>query len=329
MTRPVVTDLDLSTLAPGIHEQWLHLVDDALGLPVCLPVLIAKGHQPGPVLGITGVVHGDEVNGVAVIHALFAKLDPARLRGTVLAVPVVNVSAFHQHARRTPHGMDLNHHFPGSPDGNDIQVYAHRLLGRLVRHLDGLLDLHTASRGRANCLYVRADMSREDTARMAYLQRPQIILHNPASDGTLRGASSEMGIPAITVEVGNPSRFQREYIRKSVIGIRSVLVDWNMIRKRPVVLGPEPAICSKSIWMYTDQGGLLEVLPKVTDQVEEGDVVAHIVDPFGNPIAEYRAPFSGVVIGRAMDPVAATGARILHLGKLADDPSAYVRRPDV
>jgi predicted deacylase len=326
MTRRVVADLNPEDLEPGVHELWLHLVDDALGVPVRLPVLAARGSRPGRVVGITGAVHGDEVNGIAVIRALFAKLQANRLRGTVLAIPVVNVPAFHQHQRRTPHGFDLNHHFPGAPDGNDIQVYASRVLSRFVRHVEGLIDLHTASRGRANCLYVRADMESEETARMAYLQRPQIILHNPASDGTLRGAASELSVPAITVEVGNPSRFHREYIRRSVVGVRAVLADWDMIGKRQVDLGPEPVICSDSTWLYTDRGGLLEVLPKVTDHVQEGEIIARLVDPFGNLVAEYQAPYSGVVIGCAVDPVAATGARILHLGRPVEDPGAYVRR---
>jgi uncharacterized protein len=315
-------------LVPGKHEMWLHLVDDALGLPVRLPVLAARGRRDGPVVGLTAAVHGDEVNGVAVIQELFRKLDLTKLRGSVLAIPVVNVSAFQAHTRRTPHGFDLNHHFPGSAAGNDIQVYAHRLLQGFVRHLDVLLDVHTASRGRANCLYVRADMERRDTARMAYLQRPQVILHNPASDGTLRGASSELGVPAITVEVGNPSRFQKEYIRRAVVGVRAVLAERKMIPKRTVAMGAEPAICSKSVWMYTDQGGLLSVLPDTTDRVEEGEVVARQFDPFGTLLKEYRAPSAGIIIGRALDPVAATGARILHLGHLADERYPFIRRGD-
>lgn len=326
--RPIVTDLDPKALEPGIHELWLHLVDDALGLPVRLPVLAAIGRRPGPTIGITAAVHGDEVNGVAVIHKVFAKLDPAKLGGCVLAIPVTHVSAFQQRQRRTPEGFDLNHHFPGVADGNDIQVYSHRLMQRFVRHLDGLIDLHTASRGRVNCLYVRADMKREDTAWMAYLQRPQIILHNPASDGTLRGAAWALGIPAITVEVGNPSRFQPEYIRRSVVGIRAVLAHEDMIRTRPVSPGPEPVICYASRWLYTDRGGLLEVLPKVTERVEAEEVIARLVDPFGNLLAEYTAPHDGIVIGRATDPVASTGARILHLGRPITDDDAIIRRPD-
>ena len=326
MSRPLCTSLGLNSLPLGeIHERWLHLVDDALGRPVVLPLLVARG-SPGPVIGLTGAVHGDEVNGVAVIHRLFQKLDVNKLHGTIAALPVVNVPAFHRHARRTPHGLDLNHHFPGRPQGNDVQVYAHRVLDRFVRHLDVLLDLHTASRGRANCLYVRADMLQTETARLAYLQRPQIILHNPASDGTLRGAASELGVPAITIEVGNPSRFQREYVRQSVVGIRAVLAEKGMIRKRPIRMGPEPLVCRESDWLYTDRGGLLRVLPQITEQVRGGDPVAELVDPFGRHVKTYTAPHDGVVIGRALDPVAGTGARILHLGRLAGSDVPYVRR---
>ncbi|MBN2800169.1 MAG: succinylglutamate desuccinylase/aspartoacylase family protein [Deltaproteobacteria bacterium] len=298
-----------------------------MALPVRLPLMVARG-GPGPVIGLTAAVHGDEINGIAIIHELFRKLDLRTLRGTVAAIPITNVSAFHRHQRYATPGYDLNHYFPGAAEGADIQVYAHRLLDRFVRHLDALIDLHTASRGRANCLYVRADMNQEETARMAYLQRPHVILHNPASDGTLRGAASALGVPAITVEVGNPNRFQSEYIRSSVVGLRAVLGERGMIPRRSVRLGPPPVLCASGTWLYTDSGGLLTVEPQVTDRVREGEVVAELRDAFGRSVRTYRAPFDGVVIGRAVDPVAITGSRILHLGRPAEQGAGFVRRAD-
>ena len=325
--RPVVHDLNPEQFPFGLNEVWLHLVDDALGVPIRCPVLVLRGEREGPVLGLTAAVHGDEVNGTAVIHHLLRSVDPTKLRGTILAVPVVNVPAYHRHAR-TLDGADLNHFFPGSETGTGAEIYATRLMNRCIRHCTVLLDLHTASRGRANCLYIRADMGLPETARMAYLQRPQVILHDPAKDKTLRGAASRLGIPAITVEVGNSSRFQKEYIRKSVVGLRAVLSDRRMVPKRPMVLGPEPAICASSEWLYTDQGGLLTVIPRITDEVTKGEEIAVLVDAFGVQIRSYTAPFSGVVIGRAVDPVAPTGSRILHLGRLAAADSPFVRRDD-
>lgn len=320
-------ELDLAALPPDVKERrWLRLVDNALGQPLRLPVLVARGARPGPVLGVTAAVHGDEVNGIPVIHQLFQKLDTKKLRGSIVAVPVVNVPAYEQHTRRTPQGFDLNHHFPGRADGNDVQVYAHRVVTKICGHLDALVDLHTASRGRANTLYVRANMKREDTARMAYLQRPQIILHNPASDGTLRGA---LDIPAITVEIGNPSRFQRDMIRRAVAGLRAILGDLGMMSRRPVAMGDPPVLCARSRWLYTTEGGLLTVLVDLADQVEAGQPIARLVDAFGDVRQTYEAPEAGIVIGRAMDPVAGSGARILHLGALATDDDRFVSREQV
>ncbi len=319
--------LGLEELPPAsVTRLWLDLLDDGLGRPICIPVLIAKVSADGPTAGITAAVHGNELNGVPVIHGLFAKMDLEKLRGTVVAVPVVNVPAFLRHHRLLDEGFDLNHVFPGDERGNFAQVYAHRIVERVLRHVDFLVDLHTASTGRVNCLYVRADMKNEFAARMAYLQRPQIIVHSPPSDGTLRGAADALGIPAITVEVGSPSRFQGEYVRRAGVGLRAVLTEWEMLPQRQIALGEPPILCRKSAWLYTDEGGLLKVLPKVTDPVHKGEPVARIVDAFGDPVREYTSPSDGVVIGHSVDPVASAGARILHIGILADARSHLVER---
>lgn len=294
------------------------MAEDELGRDVRLPVIIAKGKKTGPVLGITAAVHGDEVNGIFAIHRLMERIVIGRLSGTVVCLPVANIPAYRHHSRRMPQGFDLNHHFPGLRDGNEVEVYAYRLMQKAVSKFDLLLDLHTASRGRVNCLYIRANMSSTATARMAYLQRPQVILHNPASDGTLRGAAAELGIPAITVEIGNPSRVQTELTRSAVRGIRSVMAEYGMIKKAPDKEGPEPVLCHESRWLYTDRGGLLRVFPSLLQRVEEGEVIASMTDIFGQTTASYVAPFSGIVIGRSVDPVSSTGARILHLGRISN-----------
>lgn len=145
------------------------------------------------------------------------------------------------------------------------------MVQRLVRRFDYLLDLHTASFGRVNSLYVRADLDDEQTSRIARLLRPEILLLNPASDGTLRGAAMELGIPAVTLEIGNPQRFQEQYVRASLVGIRRVICDLGLLPKRKVARGPEPVVCRSSGWLYNSSGGLLTVLPDVTDRVEGGE----------------------------------------------------------
>lgn len=324
----VVPGLDIESLPAGrISRLWIDLTEDGLGLPVRLPVMVARGNKPGPVFGLTAAVHGDELNGIPIIHRLFDHLELSTLRGSVVAVVVVNIDGFLSNERRFGDGWDLNHSFPGRPDGNAAEVYTYRVVDQVLRELDVLVDLHTASFGRANSLYIRADMTDPVTAEMAYLLRPQIVVHNPPSDRTLRGAAAELGIPAMTVEVGNPNRFNQDYIRRALAGLRAVLAAQGMIRKRQVTASPPPILCRGSYWIYTDRGGLLEVYPRVADSVSEGDEIGRITDPFGQRVATYRAPEDGVVIGRAINPVASTGARILHLGQPLTDADTWFRPP--
>src|SRR5690606_30807128 len=120
---------------------------------------------------------------------LFEGLDPAALRGTIVGGVIANVPGYLGHTREFNDRQDFNRLFPGREDGSSADVWAWRYMQRIVRRFDYLVDLHTASFGRVNTLYVRANMERERTARMALLLRPQIVVHNPAPDSTLRGCA--------------------------------------------------------------------------------------------------------------------------------------------
>lgn len=311
----VVDQLDIGKLPQGaISRVWLHMVTDGMGLPVHVPILVARGRHDGPVLGLTAAVHGNEINGISVIQRLFREVDPKVLRGTLVGVLVANVPSLLLKKRRFIDGTDLNREMPGRSDGNVSEVYNHRLLDRIVRNFDYLLDLHTASFGRVNSYYIRADMDDPKTRHMALMQNAQIILHNPPYDRSLRGAACELGIPAITLEVGNPHVFQKGMIRSGLTGVHNLMCWLEM--ETGDIEGPEqPAIlCKTSDWMYTDTGGILNVLPSLTDRVSKGDRIAVLRNVFGEMIREYFAPYDGVVVGKSVDPINQTGGRILHLG---------------
>lgn len=312
-------ELDVEKLPKSVISKVLvEITTDSLGQSIYVPVLVARGPEPGPTAGITAAIHGNELNGIAVIHNLFESLQENLLKGTVVGVTAANVPGLHQHQREFTDGTDLNDIFPGRLSGNISQTYAARLIKKIIRKFDFLLDLHTASFGRLNSLYVRADMTHPVTSRMAHLQRPEIILHNQAPDGSLRGTAMELGIPAITLEIADPQRFQPKYVKWSVEGIYAWLSDLELLKTKHSHEGPEPILCTKSYWLYTDTGGLLEVMVKLSDYVREGEIIAKIRDAFGTVKTEYRVPEDGVVIGKSVNPVGPTGARIVHLGVVAN-----------
>jgi predicted deacylase len=313
-------ELNVEELPAGaIHRRYIKLAEDGVGLSIRVPVLIAKGNKPGPVVGIVAALHGNELNGIPLIHRLFRDLAPDKVRGTVVAVIVANVPGLLLHQRVFNDGEDLNRIFPGRPDGNCSQVYAYNLLHRIVKRFDRLIDLHTASFGRVNSLYIRANMDDPEMAKMARLVQPQIILNSPAPIQTLRGQAIEAGIPAITVEIGNPSRIQRDMVRTSLLGIKNLLRSWKVLPGAITKHKVPTVYCKDSAWMYTDCGGFLETLPTVATIVEKGQVLARMRNIFGDIIREYHAPHDGVIIGRSVNPVSQTGARIVHLGEIGSE----------
>lgn len=316
---PIIERFDLDQTPKGSRRHyWLKVISDGFANPISIPLMVLRGAEDGPTLGLTAAVHGNELNGIPVIQRLFNEVSPTELRGTIVAAPVVNVPSFMRQKRRFNDGVDLNHIMPGKADGNVSQVYAFRFMDRLVKHFDYLLDLHTASQGRINSYYIRADMDIPIVAQLARLQNPDIIIHNPPSDGTLRGAADELGIPAITLEVGNPSTFQKKLIRGGVVGLHNALCHLQMIDDEiePRTDGIETVVCPSSKWLYTDAGGLLTVPVELRQKFEKGHEIAVLRDVFGEAIRTYPALEEGIVIGKSVNPISQTGARIIHMGAL-------------
>ena len=313
-------ELNVVELPSGeIHRRYIKLAEDGIGMSVRVPVLIAKGQKKGPVIGIVAALHGNELNGIPLIHRLFHELNCEKLRGTVVAVIVANLPGLLLHQRQFNDGEDLNRIFPGRADGNCSQTYAYNLLHRIVRHFDYMIDLHTASFGRVNSLYIRANMEDPAIAMMAKTLQPQIILANPAPLQTLRGQAIALGIPSLTLEIGNPHRIQKDLVRASLLGIKNVLRNLKILSGPVSKKNVETVLCSRSFWMYTKEGGFLETIPTVASLVQKGEVLARMRNIFGDVVREYRAPCNGVIIGRSVNPISQTGARVVHLGVLEDE----------
>ncbi|KAG4303277.1 hypothetical protein PCK1_000615 [Pneumocystis canis] len=311
---PTTTSLDLESLPRGrISKLWISLIEDALK-PLSVPVLVARGVKHGPVVGLTCALHGNEVNGIRVVHRLYeSELNPESLHGTIVAITVANIQGFLTSSRGFK-SQDLNRLMPGKKNGSTAQQYAYNLIERIVKKFDYLIDLHTASKGRVNSLYVRANMLDDRTRKMAVLQNPQIIVHNTSPDGSLRGAAMAVGIPAITVEIGNPSIFQKRFVKNALLGVSNIISHLGMIPDEHQQAEFKPIICDKSYWIFTTKGGILSVIPEVNTWVRKGETIATIHSIFGQLIETYTAPEDCIIVGKEIDPVASSGSRIAHIG---------------
>jgi predicted deacylase len=323
---PVIQRIDLENVPEGkVSKYNLQLINNGMGQPVYVPILIAKGMEDGPVLGMVAAIHGNELNGIPVIQNVFENIDPTKLKGTVIGIPGLNVVSIDRDRRRFVDEEDLNRNFPGKEKGNRSQQYVYQIAQKILPHFDYLVDMHTASFGRSNSLYVRADFRNDTITQMAHLQNCDIILNSKGAPSTgdaipmlrtFRAEAMLQGIPTITIEYGNPQVYQPEMIERGIKGMQN-LMSWLKMTEQPIhTFSQKPVICKKSYWAYIQEGGLLEIPVSLTQPIKKDDLIGMVKNPFGDILKKYYAPEDGIVIGKSTNPVNMNGGRIIHLGIL-------------
>lgn len=322
--------LDGTTIEPG-HRRELRLPvsESYTASPVLAPITVIHGTRPGPRLFVTAAVHGDELNGVDVVRRLSVGVNPGKLSGTLVLVPVLNPFGFFALSRYLPDGKDLNRYFPGRPDGTVASQMAHTIFTKVLRLCDCGIDLHTATRGRTNLPHVRADLSKPAVARLARAFRAEVVFDFPGDDHSLRGAAVLAGIPTIVFEAGESLKFQKRYIQKGVHGVQNVL-RWLGMYRYPFRKPAYRVTVRRSCWVRSQRGGILELNCHPGSTVRKGQVLATSTRPFGREMSSITAPYDGLVVSVTNIPMVHPGTaicRVVKLGKrLAAVEAAIERR---
>ncbi len=276
-------------------------------------VLVVNGRKPGPVLCLTAAVHGDELNGIETVRRVVHNLNPEKLQGTLIGVPIVNMQGFQRHSRYLPDRRDLNRFFPGNPRGSSASRIAYSFFHDVVSHCDGLVDLHTGSFHRTNLPQLRANLNNPDVVALTEGFGATVILHSEGREGTLRRAAVDAGIPAVTLEAGEPLRVQDDAVQHAVKGIHTLLDMLGMYQERRFWGNPEPTYYT-SQWVRADQGGILFGTVKLGKRVKQGDVLGTVTDPITNESSSIVSPHNGRIIGMALNQFVMPGYATFHLG---------------
>lgn len=285
-----------------------------------LPVHVIHGRRSGPSLWMNAAIHGDELNGMEVIRRVLGKLDADRIRGTILAVPVVNVFGFVQQDRYLPDRRDLNRSFPGSARGSTAARLAHLFMKEIVARCEYGIDLHTGSLHRTNLPQIRAHLEDPETRRIAEAFSAPMIYQASEIRGSLRAAARKKGAHVLVYEAGGPQRFDEDAIATGVAGVTRVL---EALEIRPP--GSSPATGAEAApvfeaastrWVRASRSGIYYLDCALGQRVEAGRVLGHVRVPFGQEEPEtVRAPFDGLVIGYTSNPLAHQGDALVHLAR--------------
>lgn len=287
-----------------------------------LTAQIVHGRRPGPRLFVSGALHGDEINGVEIIRRLLKRKSLGSIRGTLVTIPVVNSYGFINHSRYLPDRRDLNRVFPGSEKGSLASRLAHLFMTEVVSKCTHGIDLHTGSNNRFNLPQVRASLDDPDTRALAHAFGAPVMLHSKLRDGSLRQEVAELGIPMLLYEAGEALRFDELSIRTGLRGIMSVMRTIGMLPEKRMHRGHKVFPATSSRWVRAPMSGILSRRADIGNQVEKGQIIGIVYDPYGEREEKIQAPASGIVIGRQQMPLVYQGDGIFHIAILEGDPDA-------
>ena len=287
-----------------------------------LPVTVLHGAKlldgkTGPRLWLDAAIHGDELNGMEIIRRVLAVLDPARLAGAVIAVPVVNVFGFVQQTRYLPDRRDLNRSFPGSPRGSMAARLAHLFMEQVVEKCGYGIDLHTGSQHRTNLPQIRGHLADPETRRIAEAFAAPMMYTAAEITGSLRAAARRRGVHLLVYEAGEPLRFDEAAIRTGVDGILRVLSAlgmWTHFEEGPP---PRSFEAEEANWVRASHSGIFHYSVRLGDTVKRHQQLGFISAPWGDDAQPVKAPFEGIVIGYTSNPLVYRGDALIHVARRA------------
>lgn len=308
-----------SEIQPGsnINLQW-NSGQNFNSIEWNTPVIIKRGINAGPVMCMTSTIHGDEINGIEIIRRIFKALDVNEMYGSVIGVPIVNLDGFLRNARYLSDRSDLNRFFPGMENGSTAQRVAYSLFNEIIVRCDLLLDLHTGSLNRINVPQVRANIKLESIKEIIDGLSDLTIVHSEGNAGMLRNAANDIGIPAVTLEIGGPFLFDKKGVAVATKSILN-LISYLKITREFSFFPQSKATFNTSTWVRSDYAGIYISDVKIGQNVSKGDIIGRVADPISNKEDIIASPFEGKVIGLALDQFIHTGFAIAHIARSTDE----------
>jgi predicted deacylase len=291
---------------------------------------LINGSKPGPRLYLGAAIHGDEVNGVAILSTALGKLDPKRVSGQIVCIPVQHPLSFYADHRlplaqflKSPLDQapaDTWTCFPGDLQGNLAQRLAARLFG-IITQCDYAVDVHTPTRGgRYVPIAILPPPGLKDYGRVQDLARalnPGWIVENTVgmyvNDGILCVEATRAGVPCLTFEIGEGGRLEQDFVTTGAHCVVNVM-GWLKMVDAPHVAPKRGYVMTNFLGIRATHGGLLYNDVDLGAEVRRGDVLCRIVNVYGDEVERVVAPQDGIFVRATTLSTVSTGERVATLG---------------
>jgi hypothetical protein len=298
-----------------------------------LPLMMIQSVNPGPVVWLTGCVHGDEVSGMVIIQEIFKFIQKnPLLRGTLYAFPLMNPIGFETGSRNiTLSKEDLNRAFPGHKQGSLGERIADKIFTTIIQTRPTVvLDIHNDWQHSIPYVAIDTDPGPElcevydATRRFAQKTGFLVVLDTEELRNTLSDSLIHYGIPALTIELGESYIINEINVDYGVRSIKNILSDLSMIAPMPeCFFHPMARTFGGKMLHYSQQpvsssSGIIRFLVKPGSCVRKGQPIVRIYNPFGKVQETLSAQKEGIVLGHNDSAVAFPGVSVAAFGVLKE-----------
>jgi len=306
------------------------------GSPVEVPVAIINGIGDGPVLYTQSACHGVEINGTEAIRRVIGELNPNKMQGALIAIPIVNILAARHRLGHTPETLDslygnMNRTWPGNPDGTLTERMSYMLFEEAVKKADYVIDHHTGEMPTLMCwIYFYEGIKEQENLAKVY-GAEYLIAEKAGTEewkkkrffGKLRVVCHEqLKIPAICPELDGRDHLEEDAIQIAIRGIKNVMKHIGIIEGEPILPKKQYILSNTELGhVKANKGGWFLPEVKVGKKVNKGDSIGklfNILDGF-NEIDLLKAPRDGIVHNINKSPVVWPGVSVARVEAIVEE----------
>jgi predicted deacylase len=289
-----------------------------------VPVAVLAG-GPGPTVLLAAGTHGDEWEGQLLVRRLIRTLEPARLRGRIIALPALNLPAVRAARRTSPvDGANLNRAFPGDPDAGPTAIIAHVVEHHLLALADYAIDLHSGGSETRYlpCAFLRIDDdARRTEAKLAAAEAfglpDTMVVPAGGESRTMSAAADRQNAVMLAAELAGAGTVDGSVLADADAALHRLLAHWGLIDPLPerAATGRPTRFLRPAGLVTSPVEGILEPVARLGDRVGVGQLtgLVHRIDELGAPPAELRARQDGVVAIARVRPRVRAGSHAYAL----------------
>lgn len=343
MTRVMKLILSLSLIAPLLMNAQKHktIIDIAKGQRIdtiiqfneqkafhYLPLSIVKGNQDGPVFTIVAGIHGYEYPPIVATQELLKELDPAKVKGTIVIIPMASVASFYQ---RSPFvnpidGKNLNNAFPGAPNGSLTEQIASWITKNIIPVSDVFLDIHGGDasedllpficyyNNQSNTVKTQEAHQLSEASGMEYIvSYPYSLTKTEPAKYAFKQAVQD-DITALSIEAGKLGTVQAENVELIKSAVYNMLAHKGIYNKPIKKQSEEYTIVYDQHYIRVPETGFFYSTFKAGDKINKDQEVGYITDEFGKIINRVTSPINGVILYKVGTPPVNKGETLFCIG---------------